>query len=121
MYPINKYLFEDIFEKNNDLYQEFMCAVDTEYIDTIDVIKHVKTISEIRSNIHKLLSIVINLVDKNYEMIYYCKLVLFIDKSETDIKWYSEYIKMILAYNKSQLGLYELPLPTISYLSEKNV
>ena len=108
MYPINKYLFEDIFEKNNELYQEFMYAVDTEYSEIIDVLKNINTVSEIRSNVHKLLSVVINIVDKNYEMIYYCKLILLINKSETNVKWYTEYIKMILAYDKVQMGLYNL-------------
>ena len=105
MYPINKYLFETIFEKDNEMYQEFMYEVDNEYVDTINNLKHVNTTSEIRKIIHKLLSVVINLVDKNYEMVYYCKLCLLIDKSETNVKWYTEYMKMILAYDKSKMGL----------------
>jgi hypothetical protein len=108
MYPINKYLFEDIFEKNNEMFQEFMCAVDTEYSEIIDILKNVNTISEIRKTIHKLLSIVTNLVDKNYEIIYYCKLILFIDKKETNVKWYTEYVKMILDYDKTNMGLCNL-------------
>lgn len=105
MYPINKYLFENVFEKDNEMYQEFMYEVDNEYTEIINNLKHVNTISEIRKIIHKLLSVVINLVDKNYEMIYYCKLCLLIDKSETNVKWYTEYIKMIVAYDKSKMGL----------------
>ena len=105
MYPINKYLFETVFEKDNEMYQEFMYEVDNEYTEIINNLKRINTISEIRQNIHKLLSVVINLVDKNYEMIYYCKLYLLIDKSETNVKWYTEYIKIILAYDKSKIGL----------------
>lgn len=105
MYPINKYLFETIFEKDNEMYQEFMCGVDNEYTDLINILKFEINVSEIRKIIHKLLSVVINLVYKNYEMIYYCKLCLLIDKSETNVKWYTEYIKMILAYDKSKMGL----------------
>ena len=105
MYPINKYLFETVFEKDNEMYQDFMYEVDNEYTEIINNLKRVITISEIRQNIHKLLSVVINLVEKNYEMIYYCKLCLLIDKSETNVKFYTEYIKMILAYDKSKMGL----------------
>lgn len=39
MYPINKYLFETIFEKNNEMYIEFMCGIDTEYTDLINILK----------------------------------------------------------------------------------
>ena len=105
MYPINKYLFETVFEKDNEMYQEFMYEVDNEYTEIINILKFEMNVSEIRKIIHKLLSVVINLVDKNYEMIYYCKLYLLIDKSETNVKWYTEYIKMILAYDKSKMGL----------------
>ena len=105
MYPINKYLFETVFEKDNEMYQEFMYEVDNEYTEIINILKFEMNVSEIRKIIHKLLSVVINLVDKNYEMIYYCKLCLLIDKSETNVKWYTEYIKMILAYDKSKMGL----------------
>jgi hypothetical protein len=108
MYPINKYLFENIFEKNNELYQEFMRAVDTEYTDTVNTLKCVNTIPEIRKTIHKLLSIVVNLNGQNYEMVYYCQLVLLINKKETNVKWYTEYIKMILAYDKTEMGLCNL-------------
>lgn len=38
MYPINKYLFESVFDKNNEMFQEFMCSVDTDYIDTINIL-----------------------------------------------------------------------------------
>lgn len=93
MYPINKYLFETVFEKHNEMYQEFMCGVDTEYAYLINILKFENTVSELRKIIHKLLSVVINLVDKNYEMIYYCKLCLLIDKSETNIKWYTDISK----------------------------
>ena len=105
MYPINKYLFENVFEKDNEMYQEFMYEVDNEYTEIINILKFEMNVSEIRKIIHKLLSVVINLVDKNYEMIYYCKLYLLIDKSETNVKWYTEYIKIILAYDKSKIGL----------------
>ena len=108
MYPINKYLFESVFEKDNEMYQEFMYEVDNEYTEIINILKFEMNVSEIRKIIHKLLSVVINLVDKNYEMIYYCKLCLLIDKSETNVKWYTEYIKMILAYDKTKMGLTNL-------------
>jgi hypothetical protein len=108
MYPINKYLFESVFDKNNEMFQEFMCSVDTDYIDTINILKYINTVPEIRKTIHKLLSVVINLVDKNYEMIYYCKLILFIDKKETNVKWYTEYVKMILDCDKRNMGLCNL-------------
>jgi len=108
MYPINNYLFENVFEKNNEMFQDFISTVDTDYIDTINILKHAKSIPEIRKTIHKLLSIVTNLVDKNYEMIYYCKLILFIDKKETNVKWYTEYVKMILDYDKRNMGLCNL-------------
>ncbi len=108
MYPINNYLFENVFEKNNEMFQDFISTIDTDYIDIINILKHAKYIPEIRKTIHKLLSIVTHLVDKNYEIIYYCKLILFIDKKETNVKWYMEYMKMILDYDKAQMGLCNL-------------
>ena len=65
MYPINKYLFENVFEKDNEMYQEFMYEVDNEYTEIINILKFEINVSEIRKIIHKLLSVVINLVDKN--------------------------------------------------------
>ena len=108
MYPINKYLYENIFDKNNEMFQEFICSVDTENTDTINILKCVNTVPEIRKTVHKLVSIVNNLVHNNYEIIYYCKLVLLINKAETNVKWYTEYIKMILAYDKTKMGLSHL-------------
>uniref|UniRef100_A0A6C0BXW2 Uncharacterized protein n=1 Tax=viral metagenome TaxID=1070528 RepID=A0A6C0BXW2_9ZZZZ len=37
---------------------------------------------------------------------YYLKLLLNIDKKETNLKHYQVYIKMITDYDKSFLGLY---------------
>lgn len=108
MYPINKYLFDTIFGGNNNLYQDFMCSVDTEYIDAINILKCSNTIKDIRETIQKLLSIVVKLIDKDYEMVYYCNLALLIDKKETNIKFYSEYIKMIINYDKTNMGLYQV-------------
>lgn len=105
MYPINKYLLQNIFDNNHNIYQEFMCGVDIEYNEIMSSLKNTNIISEIRKYIHKLLGVVSNLVDKNYEMIYYCKLILFIDKTENNINFYTEYIKMILSYDKSKMGL----------------
>ena len=108
MYPINKYLFENIFDKVNELYQEFMRSIDNEYLETIHNLKNVNTTLDIRLMIHKILSVVINLSDKNHEIIYYCRLALSIDKNENNTKHYSEYIKMITTYDKAIMGLTEV-------------
>lgn len=62
-------------------------------------------IQTIRHNIHKLFSVVVLLEGSNEEIIYLCKLLLNIDKKNTNIQLYVPYVKMILEYDKSHLGL----------------
>jgi hypothetical protein len=72
---------------------------------SLSIIAHEKSIPEIRQLLHKLVGVVVILEGKNYEIMYYLKLLLNIDKKSTEIKHYQVYIKMITDYDESFLGL----------------
>ena len=86
-------------------YNDIMDTIRCDYNEIIDTLKHESNISEIRQLVHKLVGVVLILEGKNYEIMYYLKLLLNIDKSETNVKYYQVYIKMITEYDQSFLGL----------------
>ena len=71
---------------------------------SLSIIAHEKSIPEIRQFVHKLVGVVVILEGKNYEIIYYLKLLLNINKTATNLKHYQTYIKMITDYDKSFWG-----------------
>jgi hypothetical protein len=105
MYSINKYIFEDVCDNNMDLYNDIMDTIRCDYNEIICQLAHEKSIPEIRQLVHKLVGVVLILEGKNYEIMYYLKLLLNIDKKETNLKYYQVYIKMITDYDESFLGL----------------
>jgi len=94
MYSINKYIFEEVCDNNMEIYN-----------DIVGKLAHEKSIPEIRQLVHKLVGVILILEGKNYEIMYYLKLLLNIDKKETNLKHYQTYLKMITDYDKSFLGL----------------
>jgi len=105
MYSINKYIFEDVCDNNMEIYSDIMETIRCDYNEIIGKIAHEISIPEIRQLVHKLVGVILILEGKNYEIMYYLKLLLNIDKKETNLKHYQTYLKMITDYDKSFLGL----------------
>lgn len=105
MYSINKYIFEDVCDNNMEIYNDIMETVRCDYNDIVGKLAHEISIPEIRILVHKLVGIVLILEGKNYEIMYYLKLLLNIDKKEDNMNYYQTYIKMITDYDESFLGL----------------
>jgi hypothetical protein len=105
MYSINKYIFEDVCDNNMEIYNDIMETIRCDYNDIVGKLAHEISIPEIRILVHKLVGVVLILEGKNYEIMYYLKLLLNIDKKETNLKYYQVYIKMITDYDESFLGL----------------
>jgi hypothetical protein len=107
IYIIRK-LFEEVFEGNIDLYNEFITMSRMEYKGIINILSVSDSIIDVRFQVHKLIGILSNLLDSSTnELIYYCKLLIMIDKNDTTIKFdsYKPYIEMIINFNNSRLGL----------------
>jgi hypothetical protein len=105
MFYINKYIFNDICDKNIDTYNEFILCIRQEYINIIEILKNVITVNELRFQIHKLVTIISNLHAN--ELMYICKLLLLIDKNDANIQieTYYPYIQQIINYDNSKIGL----------------
>jgi hypothetical protein len=105
MFHINKYIFNEVCEKRMDIYQEFISCIRDEYHNIIKILKNPKTIEEIRFQTHKLVGIISNL--HCHELIYICKLILLIDKNDTDISIdsYKLYLKQLIDYDILKIGL----------------
>lgn len=105
IYSLNKYIFEEICDNNMEIYNDLMGTIRCDYNEIIDKMAHELCIPEIRQLVHKLVGVILILEGKNYEIMYYLKLLLNIDKTSTNLKHYQIYIKMITDYDKSFLGL----------------
>lgn len=66
-------------------------------------LKIITTCSDIKIHIHKLIGLVALFIGTNSEIIYLCKLILFINKNETDINLYINYIQTVIDYDKENL------------------
>lgn len=105
MILIHERLFCDIFDKNYDLYIEFMKVVQDEYKETIIVLHNSNTVLDIRNNTHKLVGILSNLLSTSCdELLYICKWLLFNEKTYS-IDFYLPYVKQIIEYDKHKIGL----------------
>jgi len=102
---LNKYIFEVLFEKNIDMYTEYILTVRKEYIEIILSLSSCRDITIIRALVHKLIGLIGYFHDVNYEIVYYCRLLLNIEKELTDFSLYFTYIQWILQYDKKNLGL----------------
>ena len=105
MILIHKKLFYEVFNKNIDLYFDFMNIIKSEYSDVIIILKNSSAIPEIRSATHKLVSIISNLLcDNCAEILALCKLLLLNEKNY-DISFYLPCVKNIIDYDKTKIGL----------------
>ena len=82
-----------------------METIRCDYNEIVGKLAHEISIPEIRQLVHKLVGVILILEGKNYEIMYYLKLLLNIDKTATNLEHYQTYIKMITDYDKSFLGL----------------
>jgi hypothetical protein len=105
MYRIHKRLIHDFCDNNIEIYQDFIKSIREDYLLIMQELFHPSDIPNIRHSIHKLFSVIILLDSSNEEMIYLCKLILNIDKKNTNIQLYLPYVEMILQYDKANLGL----------------
>jgi hypothetical protein len=105
MYKIHRYIFDVVFEQNMDMYRDFIGSVRNDYIDIVKKLSVTQDILVIRQLTHKMISVIALFEDSNNEMIYYCRLLLNIDKSITDYSYYSPYIEWIITYDKKNIGL----------------
>jgi hypothetical protein len=105
---IIKYLFEEVFDKNIDLYNKHIDMIKIEYKIIMDILKVSNSIAEIMFNVHKLVGLLANLmVCTTGELMYQCKLLLLLDKYDTSIpvESYQHCIEFILNFQKSKIGL----------------
>lgn len=105
MYLANKYIFKEVCDNNMELYNDIMDTIRCDYNDIVCKLTHKISIPKIRQLVHKLVCVILILEGKNYEIVYYLKLLLNIDKKSTEIKHYQVYIKMITDYDEIFLGL----------------
>jgi len=105
MYKIHRYVYDVIFEKNMNMYNDFIHSVRKEYTDIITSLSKTQDTVLIRQLIHKLIGVIAFFEDTNCELVYYCRLILNIDKTKNDYSLYFLYIEHIIAYDKKQLGL----------------
>jgi hypothetical protein len=101
----NKHILQEVCDNNMESYNDIMDTIRCDYNEIIDSLKHESNIPEIRQLVHKLVGVVSILEGQNREIIYYLKLLLNIDKAETNLIYYQVYIKMITDYDQSLLGL----------------
>lgn len=108
MITIHKKIFYELFDKNIDLYNDFIGSMNEDYKRIMKIISNATSIEEIRRNIHSLIGIISVLeTANNNELLYRCRLILLIDKNDKNItlKHYASYIEEIINYDKSKLGL----------------
>ena len=86
MLSIIKHLFEEVFDKNIDLYNEHLDMIKNEYSSIINLLSVSDSIIEIRFQVHKLVGLLANLlVPTANECLYWCKLLLVLDRNNTTI------------------------------------
>jgi len=102
---LNRYILEVLFDKNIDMYTEYISIVRKDYIEIIQMLSSCQDVAMIRMCVHKLIGLIGYFEDMNYEMIYYCRLLLNIDKDVNNISLYFTYLDWIVQYDKKKLGL----------------
>ncbi len=97
-YILHKKIFDDICNKNVDLYYEFIETVKYEYNTIMQTLLHTTECKQIRILTHKLISSVTILENVYLEIKYICSLILSTNKNETDFNTYKPYIEMLKNY-----------------------
>ena len=88
-----------------DMYNEFIRDVKKDYIDIVKTLSKTQDILLIRQLIHKLIGVIALFENTNAELVYYCRILLNIDKTKNDYSLYVLYIENIVTYDKKKLGL----------------
>jgi UTP-glucose-1-phosphate uridylyltransferase len=108
MIKLDKKLFYEVFDKNIDLYNDFINTMKEDYNRIIQNISNATSIEEIRRNTHTLIGTisVFEIYAKN-ELLLSCINMLNLDKNDKTIKIenYIPYIKEIVDFDKTKLGL----------------
>ena len=108
MITIHKKLFYEVFDKNIDIYIDFISSINKDYNRIITNISNSTSIEEIRKNIHSLIGI-ISIFETNIsnELLYLCRILLMLDKNDKtiELKHYLYYTEKIVNFDKSKLGL----------------
>lgn len=98
MIRIHKSIFYDICEKNIDLYNDFMKDLLNDYKETLREIQVKNGIKTIRFYTHRMFGIICYL-SNSAEVFYICKMILAVDKQETDVAKYEYWIKELHSIN----------------------
>lgn len=93
-YNLNHYIYYTVCNKDLDFYNKIIDDFKNEYNVCIKKLCNSKNIPDIRFNAHKMIS-VISWLDILEEILYYCKMILAIDKKDNDINYYNTYIDII--------------------------
>ena len=101
MLQLHKFIFQEVCDKNIDVYNEFIDVMKQDFYDTIGKINSGYSIDVIRYNTHRLVGIV-SYLDNNDEIIYVCSLILAIDKKNSDISPYYPYLSMLSEVSTSK-------------------
>jgi len=88
----NKHILQEVCDNNMESYNDIMDTIRCDYNEIIDRMKHESNIPEIRQRVHKLVGVVSILEGQNREIIYYLKLLLNIDKTDTNLTHYQAYL-----------------------------
>jgi hypothetical protein len=103
MYLVQRYLLDVLFEGNLEMYKDYIDVSTKEYVDIINQLSSTEEVATIRSLVHKLIGLIGYFQDTNYELIYYCRLLLNLEKNQNQQSYYLSYIKFIVDYDKRNL------------------
>lgn len=100
-------IFYQLFDKNIDLYNDFMQNMNSDYNKIITNISTATTIEEIRRNTHSLIGLISIFEMNDSELLYFCRILLMLDKNDKNITIndYFLYTEKIINFDKSKLGL----------------
>ena len=95
-YILHKKIFDEICNKDLDLYNEFMDTIRQEYKNIMQNITEASECKSLRYHVHRLISNIAIMEDIYHELKYICSLILSIHKDETDFSKYKPYIEMFV-------------------------
>jgi flagellar biosynthesis chaperone FliJ len=97
---INEELMRNLFSDDVETYKEVSDALKSEYVEILSMLREIenKRIDYVRLCIHKLVSN-LSYYAKHSEMMFICRLILFIDKRDSDIEKYKLYIEQLQQYD----------------------
>jgi hypothetical protein len=107
MISFHKKLFYNTFDKNIELYNEFMVILKKDYNTYIKKISETKNIPELRICIHNIIGLLNNFDNFSAnEMKYICVNALQIDKNNLiDYETYLPYIEQLKGFDTNKIGI----------------